>query len=108
MFGREQLTPCTSCLLTSFTEIMMKSSEISTANTQKVRSEIGFNYVTIKITRSRIDKGLLAIPVSLLDRFPKEKRKITIFFDSEEKSSMKSFVPYNSSSQECRIHGLSS
>jgi len=75
---------------------------------QKVKSEIGYSYVTIKITRSRINKGLLAIPVSLLDRFPKEKRKITIFFDDEERPSMKSFSPYNSSSQECRINGLAS
>ncbi len=75
---------------------------------QKVKSEIGYSYVTINITRSRINKGLLAIPVSLLDRFPKEKRKITIFFDDEEIPSMKSFSPYNSSSQECRINGLAS
>jgi len=86
----------------------MKSSKTSSINMQKVQSEIGYSYVTIKITRSRINKGLLAIPVSLLDRFPKEKRKITIFFDDEEMPSMKSFSPYNSSSQECRINGLAS
>ena len=81
---------------------------MSSINIQKVKSEIGYSYLTIKITRSRIHKGLLAIPVSLLDRFPKEKRKITIFFDDEEMPSMKSFSPYNSSSQECRINGLAS
>jgi len=64
------------------------------------------SYVTIKITRSRINKGLLAIPVSLLEKFPKEKQKITVFFDDEEKPSVKNFTPYNSSSQECRISGL--
>src|SRR3989442_2004158 len=73
---------------------------------QKVKNEIGYSYVTLKITRSRINKGLLAIPVSLLDKFPKEKQKITIFFDDEEKPSIKNFTPYNSSSQECRISGL--
>jgi hypothetical protein len=73
---------------------------------QKVKNEVGYSYVTIKITKSRIDKGLLAIPVSLLDKFPKEKRKITIFFDDEEIPSFKSFTPYSSSSQECRIGGL--
>ena len=73
---------------------------------QKVKNEIGYSYVTLKITRSRINKGLLAIPVSLLDKFPKEKQKITIFFDDEEKPSIKSFTLYNSSSQECRISGL--
>jgi len=50
---------------------------------QKAKSEIGYSYSTIRITKSRINKGLLAIPASLLDKFPKEKRKITIFFDSE-------------------------
>src|SRR2546430_10882780 len=86
----------------------MNSSTISSINLQQVQSEIGYSYVTIKITRSRINKGLLAIPVSLLDRFPKEKRKITILFDDEEIPSMKNFSPYNSSSQECRINGLAS
>src|SRR5215467_5226640 len=86
----------------------MKSSKIPSINMQKVQSEIGYNYITIKVTQSRINKGLLSIPVSLLDRFPKEKRKITVFFDDEEQPSMKSFVPYNSSSKECRINGLAS
>ena len=67
---------------------------------QKVKNEIGYSYVTIKITKSRINKGLLSIPISLLDRFPKEKQKITIFFDDEEKSSYKGFAPYTSSSKE--------
>lgn len=30
---------------------------------QKMKSEIGYGYVTIKVTRSRINKGLLAIKV---------------------------------------------
>lgn len=37
---------------------------------QKVKNEVGYSYITIKITKSRINKGLLAIPVSLLDKFP--------------------------------------
>src|SRR5712691_9838638 len=85
----------------------MKSSKISSINMQKVKSEIGYSYITIKVTQSRINKGLLAIPVSLLESFPKEKRRITIFFDDEEKPSVKSFVSYNSRSKECRINGLS-
>jgi hypothetical protein len=51
----------------------MKSSKIPSINMQKVQSEIEYNYITIKITQSRINKGLLSIPVSLLDRFLKEK-----------------------------------
>jgi len=74
---------------------------------EKIKSEIGFNYETIKITKSRIDKGLLAIPVSLLDFFPKEKTDIFILFDNEDIPSKKHFTPYSSSSRECRIGGLS-
>jgi len=40
-------------------------------NMRKQKSEILFDYVTIKIANSRIEKGFLAIPVSLIDIFPK-------------------------------------
>ncbi len=70
-------------------------------------SKIGISYETITITKSRIDKGLLAVPVSLLDRFPTQKQKITIYFDDEDASEQKSFLPYNTSAKECRIGGLS-
>lgn len=43
---------------------------------KKVKSEIPFNYVTIKTTKSLIDKGLLAIPKSLIDIFPKNSSKL--------------------------------
>ncbi len=72
---------------------------------EKVKSELPLSYVTIKTTKSRIDKGLLAIPVSLIDIFPKEKSNITII-DENGKEETKSFTPYNSSSRECRIGGV--
>ncbi len=34
------------------------------------KSEINYSYITIKATQSRIDKGLIAIPVSLTKWFP--------------------------------------
>lgn len=71
------------------------------------KSEIAYSYQTIKVTKSRIDKGLLAIPVVLLDRFPNKKKEITILFDDDEIYYSKSFTPYSSSSRECRIGGLS-
>jgi hypothetical protein len=37
------------------------------------KTNIGCDYQIIKITQSRIDKGLLAIPVTLIDIFPKIK-----------------------------------
>jgi hypothetical protein len=72
----------------------------------KQKSDINYNYSTIKVTKSRIEKGLLAIPVSLIDKFPDNKKEITIYFDSSSTFLQKSFTPYNSSSRECRIGGM--
>ena len=72
---------------------------------QKTKSQIPFDYVTIKITESRIQKGLLAIPVSLIDLFPKNTKKIFLL-NELGKEETKSFTPYKSSSRECRIGGL--
>ena len=73
-----------------------------------IESIIPFSYKTIKITQSRINKGLLAIPVSLIDYFPKQKTKVYVAFDKSLKVSPKNFTPYTSSSRECRIGGLRS
>ena len=64
------------------------------------------NYTTIKLTKSRIDKGLLAIPVSLLHLFPNKKCKIFITMQNNASKEV-NFTPYESSSRECRIGGLS-
>jgi len=71
-----------------------------------IKSKIPFNYKTIKTTQSRIDKGLLAIPVSLIDYFPKNKTKVYIAFGPSLKRSPKNFTPFTSSSRECRIGGM--
>lgn len=73
---------------------------------KKAESKIPFNYKTIKVTQSRIDKGLLAIPVSLIDLFPKRKTKIYVAVGIGKKTSAKNFTPYTSSSRECRIGGM--
>lgn len=73
---------------------------------QKTTSKIPFNYKTIKVTQSRLNKGLLAIPISLIDYFPKQKGKIYITTGINDKVSTKSFTPYTSSSRECRIGGM--
>lgn len=72
---------------------------------KKINSQIPFDYITIKTTKSRIDKGLLAIPVSLIDLFPKTSTKIFLL-NEKGGGEVKSFTPYNSSSRECRIGGL--
>jgi len=63
------------------------------------------NYVTVKVTQSRIDKGLLAIPTCLVDLFPRDCKKIYLV-DKSGNVENKTFTPYNSSSRECRIGGL--
>jgi len=72
---------------------------------KKIEANIPFDYVTVKTTKSRIEKGLLAIPVSLVDLFPKNAKKIFLLNEAG-KEDAKSFTPYNSSSRECRIGGL--
>ncbi|MDR2632393.1 MAG: HNH endonuclease [Treponema sp.] len=72
---------------------------------EQVISEIPLNYVTVKVTKSRIDKGLLAIPVSLIDIFPQQKG--CIFIEGHEGVyEKKTYTPYTSTSRECRIGGL--
>lgn len=74
---------------------------------KKSKANIPFEYVTVKTTKSRIDKGLLAIPVSLIDLFPKNSTKIFLINEVGDEETKK-FTPYNSSSRECRIGGLKS
>lgn len=75
-------------------------------NMQKITSKIPFNYKTIKLTQSRLNKGLLAIPVSLIDYFPKQKGKIYVAIGMSGEVRAKTFTPYTSSSRECRIGGM--
>jgi len=73
---------------------------------EKIKSKIPYNYKTIKITQSRLNKGLLAVPVSLIDYFPKQKGKIYVATGINDRVSAKVFTPYTSSSRECRIGGM--
>lgn len=72
---------------------------------KKTRTKIPFNYVTIKTTKSRIDKGLLAIPVSAQHLFPEDSDEVYLV-DVNGLEERKSFTPYKSSSRECRIGGM--
>ncbi len=70
------------------------------------QSEVGFSYKTVKVTQSRIDKGLLSIPVSLIEYFPKNKRKIYVTLEGSKNPIPRTFIPYSSSSKEARIGGM--
>ena len=72
----------------------------------KQPSDITYNYATINVTQSRIDKGLLAIPVGLAESFPKQNKDVEVFLDNSPVSQPKRYSSYNSSTHECRIGGL--
>lgn len=69
-------------------------------------SDINYNYETVKITQSRIDKGLLAIPRSIVDWFPLHNRKIKILLDNSDEITIKNYSSFSSTTNESRIGGL--
>lgn len=70
------------------------------------KSEINYSYATIKITQSRIDKGLIAIPVTLAKWFPDKNDTIQIYLSDSPASQAKYYSSYSSSTHECRIGGM--
>jgi hypothetical protein len=71
-----------------------------------MQSALPFNYMTIRVTKSRIAKDLLAIPISLIDHFPKNKTQVYVSFEEDLEEHPLAFTPYTSSSGECRIGGM--
>jgi hypothetical protein len=63
-------------------------------------------HFTIRASASRLEKGLLAIPQSFKDWFPREKGQIQVLFDDEEKAKALTFHPYDPVVKENRIFGL--
>ncbi len=70
------------------------------------RSEINYSYKTIRVTKSRIKKGLLAIPRGFSKYLPKSSQKVEIYFDDLSTPLSKNFSYYYSSTNENRIGGL--
>ena len=70
------------------------------------KSEINYSYITIKITQSRIDKGLIAIPVLLTKLFPDHADTIQVYLDNSTILQTKKYSSYNSTTRECRIYGM--
>jgi 5-methylcytosine-specific restriction endonuclease McrA len=71
-------------------------------------SLINYNYATIKLTKSRIDKGLIAIPRSMSEWFPEYNTKINIYFDDTKNLQTKNYSSFKSSTNESRIGGMKS
>lgn len=72
----------------------------------KIESKINYSYATIKVTQSRINKGLIAIPVSLAEWFPEHNATIKVFLDESGLLHTKKYSSYSSSTRECRIGGM--
>lgn len=72
----------------------------------KITSPISYNYATIKITQSRIKKGLIAIPMSLAKWFPEHNARIQICLDDVITPEIKQYSSYKSTTRECRIGGM--
>ena len=76
------------------------------ADVLRSKSEITYSYATIKLTQSRIDKGLIAVPVSLAGWFPDHNDTVEIYLNDSPSSQTKHYSSYNSSTRECRIGGM--
>jgi hypothetical protein len=73
---------------------------------KRIKSPINYDYATIKVTQSRLDKGLIAIPVSLTDKFPAHNENIKVYLNDATAPELKTYSSYSSSTREARINGL--
>jgi len=70
------------------------------------KSKINYNYLTIKMTQSRIDKGLIAIPRSLVDFFPNGNADIRVYLNDFSKPEVTTYSYYKGTTRENRIGGM--
>lgn len=72
----------------------------------RAKSPINYNYATIRITQSRRNKGLIAIPVSLAKLFPDSNTRLHVYLDDSPIPEVKNYSSYKSTTRECRIGGM--
>lgn len=80
---------------------MAQESEILRSN-----SPIPYSYATIRLTQSRIDKGLIAIPTPLAKWFPDRSTDIQVYLNDSSVPQSKRYSSYSSSTKEGRIGGV--
>ena len=80
--------------------------EQKSSNVIRSKSQINYDYATIRVTQSRIDKGLIAFPVSLAGWFPDRNETIQVYLDDSPVSQNKHYSSYTSSTHECRLGGV--
>jgi 5-methylcytosine-specific restriction endonuclease McrA len=82
---------------------------VGTHNTKEVKlftSGIGYAYATVRITQSRLEKGLIAIPRGLSRLFPSKSGYINLYLDDSNVLLPRTFSSYDSTTRECRIGGM--
>src|SRR5262249_46512220 len=62
--------------------------------------------VSIKLTRSRVAKGLIGIPRTAAHLFPSEPCRIQVVFDDETEPRTNEYIPYEPKAKERRIFGV--
>ena len=72
----------------------------------KSKSDINYSYATIRMTQSRIDKGLIAIPASLEKWFPDHTDTIYVYLDDSPILRTPKYTPRTSNTRECRIYTM--
>jgi len=71
-----------------------------------LNNNINYNYITLKISQSRLSYGMIAIPRSLLFLFPEYSTDIFILFNNSQILQRKKFI-ISEKNKEARIYGLS-
>jgi hypothetical protein len=72
----------------------------------KTKSEINYSYATVRLTKGRIAKGLIALPKDLAGMFPENNSKIQIYLDDSKTLFTKNFTSHTSKTNESRIGGM--
>ncbi len=72
----------------------------------KTRSKINYNYQTVKISQSRINRGLIALPRSLTRWFPDHNTTIRVYLGNSLIPEVKNYTSYTGSTNESRIGGM--
>jgi len=80
--------------------------EEKSSNVIRSKSRITYPYATIGITQSRLDKGLIAIPIALAEWFPAHNETIEVYLNDSPVSQTKRYSSYVGSTRECRIGGV--
>ena len=72
----------------------------------RTKSALNYNYQTIEVSQSRVDKGLIALPRSLTGWFPNYNTTIRVYLGDSLTPEVKNYTSYTSSTNESRIGGL--